>query len=376
MATKSQLTSQHLADGFPHSVLIFDSADRLVMVNQAAKALLGADLKLIQAEGWSAAQVAFNARLVDHGRTIDDIRRAVIAGDDAVRFSIYRSGERIPCWVSSMHEGGEKYTLLTLDKPDWSAMNDVFDKYLSEVRDVMVATQGHTDLIVQLISRAKPGTSAEQISGRVTGFAKLIDIHMFRLQSLTNMVERLECLRTGLLREQVSGERRKIVLADFMEDFLESLDEIQLVDPESDQGDYRRRIQSIIPPKLAIYASTGHLTTVLQDLLRNAIMYSMRGLPIKVIAYANRDDSAQIDVVDEGYGIRLEERERVFAPFMRARQPQVMGEFGYGLSLYLCKHEIEAMNGRIWFESEEGVGTTFSIKLPLWHETPRESSAM
>ncbi|MBE2183048.1 MAG: hypothetical protein IAE89_06455, partial [Anaerolineae bacterium] len=37
-----------------------------------------------------------------------------------------------------------------------------------------------------------------------------------------------------------------------------------------------------------------------------------------------------------------------------------------GLSLYLCKHEVEAMNGRLWFESDEGVGTTFSIKLPLW----------
>ena len=41
-----------------------------------------------------------------------------------------------------------------------------------------------------------------------------------------------------------------------------------------------------------------------------------------------------------------------------------MGEFGYGLGLHLCKNEIEAMNGRIWFESEEGTGTTFSIKLP------------
>ena len=65
------------------------------------------------------------------------------------------------------------------------------------------------------------------------------------------------------------------------------------------------------------------------------------------------------------------ESERVFLPFTRSRQPQMMGEFGYGLSLYLCKNEVEAMNGRIWFESEEGVGTTFSIKLPAWRETQR-----
>jgi signal transduction histidine kinase len=45
-----------------------------------------------------------------------------------------------------------------------------------------------------------------------------------------------------------------------------------------------------------------------------------------------------------------------------------MAEFGYGLAMYLCKSEVEAMNGRIWFESEEGVGTTFSIKLPAWSD--------
>ncbi|RPI96291.1 MAG: ATP-binding protein, partial [Chloroflexi bacterium] len=40
--------------------------------------------------------------------------------------------------------------------------------------------------------------------------------------------------------------------------------------------------------------------------------------------------------------------------------------FGYGLSLYLVKMEIEAMGGKIWFTSEERVGSTFSFKLQLW----------
>jgi signal transduction histidine kinase len=38
------------------------------------------------------------------------------------------------------------------------------------------------------------------------------------------------------------------------------------------------------------------------------------------------------------------------------------------LSLYLAKAEVEAMGGRIWYESEEGVGSTFSVKLPTWKE--------
>ena len=66
--------------------------------------------------------------------------------------------------------------------------------------------------------------------------------------------------------------------------------------------------------------------------------------------------------------MRAKEFDRVFMPFQRARQPQIISEFGYGLSLYLCKHEVEAMNGRMWFESEEGVGSTFILMLPLWRD--------
>lgn len=354
--------------------MVFDSADRLVMVNQAAQSMLGADLKLIQTEGWSAASVLFNAGLAPLAEKIEVVRDHVLNNGSAERFYIFRSGERIPCWISALRDGGDTYTLINVEKPDWTALSDLLEKYLDEVREVLLSAQGHTDLIVQSISRAKPGTTAEQVSPRVTGFARLIDIHMYRLRALTDMVERLERIRVGAVKDEIINAQRKIVLLEYLEDFLESLDETRLVDPENDPGDYRRRIHSIIPPKLAVRCSATHLTTVLQDILRNAIMYSMRGTPIKIIAYANRDDTAQIDIVDEGYGVRAEDSERVFAPFMRSRQPQVMGEFGYGLSLYLCKHEVEAMSGRLWFESEEGVGTTFSIKLPLWHDTPRESS--
>jgi len=86
-------------------------------------------------------------------------------------------------------------------------------------------------------------------------------------------------------------------------------------------------------------------------------------------------DFVQISIKDEGYGVREKERERVFAPFQRARQPQIISEFGYGLALYLCKHEVEAMNGKLWFDSEEKVGSTFSVKLPAWREDTTEPSA-
>jgi signal transduction histidine kinase len=65
----------------------------------------------------------------------------------------------------------------------------------------------------------------------------------------------------------------------------------------------------------------------------------------------------------------------VFKPFARARQPQIISEFGYGLSLYLCKMELAAMGGQIWFSGEDGVGTTFSVMLPAWRDEAESSSS-
>ncbi len=366
MVTNKGLDSLVVLDGLSQGVLIFDSTNRLVQENAAARAILGADLKLIRAEGWVAAELLFNSRLTDPTKMVDTARLLAAQLNQPMRFHIYRSGERIPCWISVLRIADQSYTMVTIETPDWSAIADLMEKYLEEVREVVNATEGHADLIMQSVTHSKPNETVEMVARRITGFTRVIDIHMDRLRTLTDLVERLERIRTGKVREQIKQTTRRTVVSDFMEDFLEVIDEIKLVDPESDTGEHRKRIIPVIPQKLAAAVSPDTLTQVLRDVLRNAIMYSMRGSPIKIAAYTNRDNSVQIDVIDEGYGIRASESERVFQPFMRSRQPQIMGEFGYGLSLYLCKNEIEAMNGRIWFDSEEGVGTTFSIKLPAW----------
>ena len=368
MVLNRGLESQVVLDGLSQGILIFDSANRLIQENAAARTLLGTDLKLLRSEGWVAAAVLFNTRMTDPTKMVETARTKALDTRQPVRFHIYRSGERVPCWISTLHAPDDIYVMITIETPDWAAISDLTEKYLEEVREVVSATRGHATLITQSVTRAKPGDTVEGMGKRITGFTRIIDVHMYRLHMLTDLMERLERIRTGKARELIHQNTRKLVIADFMEDFLETLDETGLVDPESDTGDYRRRIRSVIPQKIAAAAAPEYLAQVLRDVLRNAIMYSMRASSIRIAAYATRDNSVQIDVIDEGYGVRASDHERVFQPFTRSRQPQIMGEFGYGLSLYLCKNEVEAMNGRIWFESEEGTGTTFSIKLPGWRE--------
>jgi signal transduction histidine kinase len=104
-------------------------------------------------------------------------------------------------------------------------------------------------------------------------------------------------------------------------------------------------------------------------------MYSEEGTPIKIRASATQGgDKVQLEIIDQGYGIREKEVDRVFKPFQRARQPQIIREFGYGLSLYLAKTNIETMNGKIWFESEEGVGTTFFLLFPAYKDQEKKDT--
>lgn len=370
VSSEKQLNTQAVLDGLGQGVLIFDSTDHLVLDNLVARTILGTDLKLIRAEGWKAASTLFNTRLTNPDDAIESVRNTALTSGRPVRFHIYRAGEYLPCWAAAVPgESGEVYTMITIEVPDWTAIRELTDKFRDEVRTAAESTQGHTDLILQTIKNVKPKDTVEQVGKRVSGFVNLIATHMHRLDRLTNMLERLEHIRTGKLLELVRANRKKIVLSEFMEDFMEELAESKLLDPETENQDYRSRITLTIPEDLAVEASPDHLRAVLRDLLRNAIMYTMKASPILVMAHAlGKNQNVQIDVVDEGYGVRTKEFERVFLPFQRARQPQIISEFGYGLSLYLCKHEIEAMGGKLWFESEEGVGSTFSFKLPAWRD--------
>jgi signal transduction histidine kinase len=230
----------------------------------------------------------------------------------------------------------------------------------------ITSTRGHAELIKQVITRRTAATTVEQLAKQVSGFAGIMAIHMYRLELLMDMLQRLEDIRTGHLAAVIRNNRRAIELAIFLEDFLEEIMESPLIEAPDPDVDYRDRIQVDVPDSVDVLVSKEHLTYIFRDLLRNSIMYSEPGTPITMRATMTpKARSVQIDIQDAGYGIREKEAGRVFAPFQRARQPQILAEFGYGLSLYLVKMEIEAMGGKIWFASEEGVGTTFSFKLLL-----------
>lgn len=375
MTSMANLDLSVVLDGLGQGVLIFGSDGRLIVDNLAARSFLGTDIDLIRRKGWEAARTLLDATQNNPDKMVEVYREQALKSERPVRFSVFRSGEHIPCWAASiLTESGEVCTMITLDMPDWTAFSELMETFKMEINDAINATQGHIDIITQTINKHDPEGTVKQLSRRISGFTRLISLHMTRTARLMDMLNRLESIRTGEVKQIARQRRRGVNLESFFEDFIEELDELPLVDPETDAHDHRSRIKVDVPAHVTIAASSTYLRRILQDILRNAIMYSMKATPIHIRAEL-RGPQVQIDISDQGYGVRERENDRVFEAFKRARQPQIISEFGYGLSLYLCKHEVEAMNGRIWFDSSEGVGTTFSLMLPTWRETGSLSGA-
>ncbi len=110
---------------------------------------------------------------------------------------------------------------------------------------------------------------------------------------------------------------------------------------------------------------------VLVNLLSNAVKFTPDGGHVDVVARREGDELA-VTVTDDGPGIAPDDRERIFESFQQGRRgPQ--GEEGTGLGLTLCRRIVALLGGRMWLESEVGVGSTFGFAVPM-RQTGRPSA--
>lgn len=103
---------------------------------------------------------------------------------------------------------------------------------------------------------------------------------------------------------------------------------------------------------------------VFQNILTNAVKY-VGDKGSVAIDMDQKDSEVLISFADNGCGIPKKDYPKVFSKFYRGENVRLKEPDGTGLGLYIVKSIIDHSGGKIWFESEEGKGTTFHISYPL-----------
>ena len=126
---------------------------------------------------------------------------------------------------------------------------------------------------------------------------------------------------------------------------------------------YERGVKiSVEVESLEITGDSERLAQVITNLLANAIQYNLSDGEVRV-KLESQDGMAVLTVSDMGRGIATEDLPRVFERFYRADKSRSTG--GNGLGLAISKAVVEAHGGTIEVSSEENIGTTFTVRLPI-----------
>ena len=124
-----------------------------------------------------------------------------------------------------------------------------------------------------------------------------------------------------------------------------------------------------IPEDLPIIeVDHDRILQVIINLLSNAVKFTPKDGTVTVKAIVE-DDYLRLSVTDTGVGIKAEDHAGVFEKFKQLGDTLVDKPKGTGLGLPICKQIIEHHRGRIWVESEHGIGSTFIFTIPLIEKT-------
>jgi PAS domain S-box-containing protein len=178
----------------------------------------------------------------------------------------------------------------------------------------------------------KVSHQARKMTSLINGF-----LNVSRLESGKLIIEKQAFDLTDLIREQIGDIRMTVSQHQFV---FEPAAEIRVV------------------------ADRDKIGSVISNLLSNAVKYSPKG-NLVTIKHELKGDQVWVSVQDEGIGIRPQDKEKLFDRYYRVDSEHTKHISGFGVGLYLSAEIIERHDGRIWVESEQGVGSTFYFTLPV-----------
>lgn len=187
---------------------------------------------------------------------------------------------------------------------------------------------------------------------QLTRFLQIIDKHADRLTYLIEDLLTISKLESG----QIVMNAQRVNLREQAQRVVEDL--------RARAAERHVTVENLLADELWAQADADRLQQVLFNLIENAIKYGRSEGRVALGAKAIPGGMIRVWVQDDGPGIPLEARERVFERFFRVDKARSRETGGTGLGLSIVKHIVQAHGGKVWVESELGQGSTFNLTLP------------
>ena len=226
---------------------------------------------------------------------------------------------------------------------------------MKEQKNIIVQVLGH-DL------RAPLNT----ISLSMTLLEKELDLEKNKnIQELIEIVERTCRNSLDMIKEVLHVEYIETQEIELKRNRLDIVPRIQNQVDTLRLFDKTNKVILFHKPAETVYATADvtRLMLIVENLLTNAYKFTDENGRIEV-KLEEQQENIILSIADNGIGIPEKLKPLIFDKFTKARRKGIQGEQTVGLGMHLIKTMVKQLEGRIWFESEEGKGSTFYVELP------------
>ena len=331
--------SHAVLEALPVAVLVVDVADEVLLGNRAAK-----ELGLIR-DGVLAT-------LPQLRRLVRETRRAGSAREADLQVPLHRQGRAPAVFLARAAPVGDgSVALLLEDVTETRRLEDVRRDFVANVSHELKTPVGALSLLAEALQEASDDPLA------VHRFASRAH---HEAQRLGRLVQEL----IDLSRLQGAEPLPDPVPVDLDRVLAEALDRTRTA---AVAGGIT--LERAGDRKLTLLGKEDQLVTAVVNLLDNAVSYSGKSTTVTVTS-ALAGDLVEVRVEDQGIGIAEKDLERVFERFYRADPARSRATGGTGLGLAIVKHIVTNHGGTVHVSSIEGLGATFTLKLPLAATVP------
>ena len=330
-------------DSFPDLV-----AEVLELMGSVGIVLDGSN-KVVGTNSWAESFGLVARGLLVHAETVDLVKRARSGSEIESFEGVLRVGlaqEKVSVAAKAKLVAGDYVVLVLEDRTSDIRLDKTRRDFIENISHELKTPIGAIALLSEAIQEAGDDRAA------VAKFAASLNKESNRLTFLVQDIIKLSRLQS----EEVLASAEIVDLSDVLAEAIDRNEQLA--------ASRKIRLVSEQAPQLQVFGNKEMLITAVKNLVENAISYSEPSTSVGIGCSA-KESIAEITVTDSGAGISPENQQRIFERFYRADPSRSRDTGGTGLGLSIVKHVAKIHRGEIKLFSQVGVGSTFTLRVPL-----------